>query len=121
MKFSGPSGIRTRDLFSVIEEQVGEKGENAVHYVYYVPKSPYNSLRSLPAVLAYLFSNCSRRVPDMHRYEARNGGPQTCPKGEIILKEGNHQRSHYATIMCSISGYFGNILYRFVQFNYQNG
>jgi len=32
--------IRTRGLFSAIEEQVGEKGENAVHYVYYVPKSP---------------------------------------------------------------------------------
>jgi hypothetical protein len=34
---SGPGGIRTLDVFSAIEEQVGEKGENAVHYVYYVP------------------------------------------------------------------------------------
>jgi hypothetical protein len=38
MKFCGPGGIRTRGFFSAIEEQVGEKGENAVHYVYYVPK-----------------------------------------------------------------------------------
>jgi len=34
---SGPGGTRTRVFFSAIEEQVGEKGENAVHYVYYVP------------------------------------------------------------------------------------
>jgi hypothetical protein len=33
-------------------------------------------------VLAYLFPNCTRRVPDMHRYEARKGDPQTCPEGE---------------------------------------
>jgi len=32
-KLCGPGGIRTRGLFSAIEEQLGEKGENAVHYV----------------------------------------------------------------------------------------
>jgi len=42
--------------------QIGEKGKKAVHYVYYVPKSPYNSLCSLRAVLAYLFPNCSRSM-----------------------------------------------------------
>jgi hypothetical protein len=52
--------IQTREIFSAIEEQVGEKEKNAVHFVYYVPKSPYNSLRSLQSVLAYLFPNCSR-------------------------------------------------------------
>jgi len=62
MKSCGPGGIRTRGFFSAIEEQVGEKEKIAVHYVYYVPKSPYNSLRSLPAVLAYLFPNCSRSM-----------------------------------------------------------
>ena len=66
---------RTRGLFSAIEEQVGEKTENAVHYVYYVPKSPYNSLRSLLAVLAYLFPIVPELFPDMHRYEARKGDP----------------------------------------------
>jgi len=55
--------IRTRSFFSAIEEQLGEKGGNAVHYVYCVPKSPYNSLRSLPAVIAYLYPNCSRIMP----------------------------------------------------------
>jgi len=34
----GPGGIRTRGLISAIEDQVGEKGEKAVHYVYFVPK-----------------------------------------------------------------------------------
>ncbi len=72
-------GTRTRDFFSAIDEQVGEKGKKAVYYVYFVPKSPYNSLRSLQAVLAYLFPNCSRSVPDMHRYEARKGDPKPCP------------------------------------------
>jgi len=59
MKFSGPGGIRTRGLFSAIEEQVGEKGGNAVHYVYYVPKSPYCASISVP--------NCSRIVPEGYR------------------------------------------------------
>jgi hypothetical protein len=35
---SGPGGIRTRDFFSAMDERLGEKGENAVHIVYYVPK-----------------------------------------------------------------------------------
>jgi hypothetical protein len=30
---SGPGGIRTLDLFSAINKQVGEKGKNAVYYV----------------------------------------------------------------------------------------
>ena len=62
MKFRGPGGIRTRGLFSAIDEQAGEKGKKAVHYVYYVPKSPYNSLRSLLAVIAYLYPNCSHSM-----------------------------------------------------------
>jgi hypothetical protein len=28
---SGPGGIRTRDFFSAIDKQVGEKGEKAVY------------------------------------------------------------------------------------------
>jgi hypothetical protein len=63
----GPGGIRTRDFFSEIDEQVGENGEKAVYYVYYVPKSPYCISISVPK----LFPNCTRSVPDMHRYEAR--------------------------------------------------
>ena len=53
--YSGPGETRTRVFFSAIEEQVGEKGGNAVHYVYYVPKSPYCYSISVP--------NCSRIVP----------------------------------------------------------
>jgi len=58
----GPGGTRTRVFLSAIEEQVGEKGENVVHYVYYYPKSPYNWLHSLHAVSEYLFPNCSRSM-----------------------------------------------------------
>jgi hypothetical protein len=58
---SGPGGIRTLGLFSAIEEQVGEKGEKAVYYVYYVPKSPYCASISVPEL--YL------------QYEARKGDP----------------------------------------------
>jgi len=65
MFVSGPGGIRTLGLFSAINEG-GEKGGNAVHYVYYVPKSAYNSLRSLLAVSAYLYPNyapiCTRNM-----------------------------------------------------------
>jgi hypothetical protein len=63
----GPGGTRTRVFFSAIDEQVGEKGGKAVYYVYYVPKSPYCSSISVPK----LFPNCTRSVPDMHRYKAR--------------------------------------------------
>jgi hypothetical protein len=49
--------IRTRGLFSAIDKKVEEKGKKAVYYVYFVPKSPYNSLRSLLAVTAYLYPN----------------------------------------------------------------
>ena len=58
MKFCGPGGIRTRGLFSAIEEQVGEKGKKAVYYVYYVPKSPYCDSISVPK----LFPNCTRSM-----------------------------------------------------------
>ena len=64
-----------------IEEQVGEKGKKAVHYVYDVPKSPYNSLRSLPAVLAYLFPIVPELFP---QYEARKGDPQLSPNGDLM-------------------------------------
>ncbi|OGO64535.1 MAG: hypothetical protein A2029_15905 [Chloroflexi bacterium RBG_19FT_COMBO_47_9] len=37
-------------------------------------------------VIAYLFPIVPELFPDMHRYEARKGGPQTCPKGEINMK-----------------------------------
>jgi hypothetical protein len=60
MKFCGPEGIRTLDLFSAIDEQVGEKGKKAVYYVYYVPKSPYCYSIFVPEL-----------CPDMYRYEAR--------------------------------------------------
>ena len=59
MNSCGPGGIRTRGLFSAIDEQVGEKGEKAVYYVYYVPKSPYCASISVPE----LFPNCTRSVP----------------------------------------------------------
>jgi hypothetical protein len=39
-----------------------------------------------------LFQHISTRIvpalyPDMHRYEAREGNPQACPKGEVKMKE----------------------------------
>ena len=46
----GPGLTRTRVFLSAIDEQVGEKGKKAVYYVYFIPKSSYNSLRSLHAV-----------------------------------------------------------------------
>jgi hypothetical protein len=58
MKFCGPGGIRTRGLFSAIEEQVREKGKKAVYYVYCVPKSPYCASVSVPK----LFPNCTRSM-----------------------------------------------------------
>jgi len=70
MKFSGPGGTRTRGFFSAIEEQVGEKGENAVHYVYYVPKSPYCASISVPELFP--------------QYEARKGNPKPCPEGDLM-------------------------------------
>jgi hypothetical protein len=68
---SGPGGIRALALFSAIDEQVGEKGEKAVYYVYYVPKSPDCISISVPELF-----------PDMHRYEARKGDPQAQSTGE---------------------------------------
>ena len=53
--------------------QIGEKGKKAVHYVYYVPKSPYCASISVPELF-----------PDMHRYEARNGDPKPCPNGNLM-------------------------------------
>jgi hypothetical protein len=66
--FGRPGGIRTLDLFSAIDEQVGEKGEKAVYYVYYVPKSP----------------DCiSISVPELFpQNEARKGDPQAQSTGE---------------------------------------
>jgi hypothetical protein len=32
-KYSGPGGIRTRDLFSAIDKKAGENGKKAVFYV----------------------------------------------------------------------------------------
>jgi hypothetical protein len=83
MIFCGPGGIRTLDLLSAIDKQVGENGKKAVYYVYFVPKSPYCSSISVPE----LFLNCTRSVPDMHRYEARKGNPKPCPKGEIKVTD----------------------------------
>jgi len=60
MKFCGPGGIRTLDLFSAIDEQVGEKEEKNV---YYVPKSPYCASISVPE----LFPNCSRSMKQGRR------------------------------------------------------
>jgi len=65
----------------VIDEQVGEKGKKVVYYVYYVPKSPNNLLRSLPVVLAYLFPNFPELFP---QYEARKGDPKPCLEGEYL-------------------------------------
>jgi hypothetical protein len=64
-----------------MDKIVGEKGEKTVHYGYYVPKSPYNSLRSLHAVIAYLYPNCTLRV---QQYVARKGDPKPCPKGDLM-------------------------------------
>jgi hypothetical protein len=59
--FSGPGGIRTLDLFSAMDKQVGEKGKKDVYYVYFVPKSAYNLLHSLHCLL---FKHiCSQIVP----------------------------------------------------------
>jgi hypothetical protein len=66
---------QTCNLFSAIDEQVREKWKKVVYYVYFVPKSPYNSLRSLHAVSAYLSRIVPELFPDMHRYEARKGDP----------------------------------------------
>jgi hypothetical protein len=65
---SGPGGIRTLDFFSAIEEQVGEKGEKAVYYVYFVPKSPYCSSISVPELFP--------------QYEARKGDLKPFPEVE---------------------------------------
>jgi len=51
-----------RCIFCWIDEQIGEKGTKTVYFVHYVPKSPYTSLRSLPAVTAYLFPICTRSM-----------------------------------------------------------
>lgn len=74
-------GTRVLDLFSAIDEHVEEKGKKVVYYVYFVPKSPYCSSISVPK----LFPNCTCNVPDMRRYEARNGDPKPCPEGEITF------------------------------------
>jgi hypothetical protein len=60
-----------------MDKNAGEKGKKVVYYVYYRPKSPYNSLRSLQAVLVYLYP----------RYEARKGSPKPCPNGEIKVTD----------------------------------
>jgi hypothetical protein len=74
MKFCGPGGIRTLDLFSAIDEQVGEKGEKL--------SITYNLCQNHHTVLAYLYPNCSRFVPDMHRYEVRKGDPSPVLRGK---------------------------------------
>jgi hypothetical protein len=52
--------------------------------VYYVLEMPF-----IPSCLEHI---CSRIVPelfpDMHRYEARKGDPQTCPERESNIVEG---------------------------------
>jgi hypothetical protein len=57
-----------------MDKMIGEKGGNAVYYVYHVPKSPY----------------CTRiSVPELYpQYEARKGDPQTCPERESNIVEG---------------------------------
>jgi hypothetical protein len=45
---SGPGVILTRDFFRAMDKMVGEKGGNAVYYVYDVPKSPNCSSISVP-------------------------------------------------------------------------
>src|SRR4030065_1326441 len=35
-------------------------------------------------VIAYLFPIVPELFPDMHRYEARKGDPQTCPEGDLM-------------------------------------
>jgi hypothetical protein len=60
--------IRTRDFFSAMDKMVGAKLKMVIYYIYYHPKSPYNSLphtnragdRSLWAVTAYLYPNCAQ-------------------------------------------------------------
>ena len=64
-----------------MDKQVGDKGGKVVYYVLFVPKSPYYSSIFVPE----LFPNCTRSVPDMHRYEARKGDPQPCPEGEKLI------------------------------------
>jgi hypothetical protein len=35
-------------------------------------------------MLAYLFSNCSRIVSDLHRYEGWKSDSQICPNGDLM-------------------------------------
>jgi hypothetical protein len=58
---SGPGGIRTRDFFSAIDKQVGEKGGKVVYCVYFVSKSPYCDSISVLELFP--------------QYEARKGDP----------------------------------------------
>ena len=78
MIFCGPGGIRTRGLFSAIEEQVGEKGKKVVFYVYCVPKSPYCISISVPKLFP--------------QYEARKGDPYM-PKRTLLKKHFSNQVS----------------------------
>ncbi len=59
--------MRTLELFIVIDVQIGEKRENTFYYVYFVPKSPYNSLRSLHIASAYLYPIGPAVFSNMHR------------------------------------------------------
>jgi hypothetical protein len=71
MFVSGPGEIRTRDFFSAIDEQVGEKGGKAVYYVYFVPKSPYCYSISVPELFP--------------QYEARKAARSPVQRGKIIF------------------------------------
>ena len=72
MKSCGPGGIRTRGLFSAIDEQVGKRGK----------KLSITSIlfQNNHTVLAYLFPNCSRSMkqgmaickPDPWGFDANN-------------------------------------------------
>jgi hypothetical protein len=57
---------QARVFFSAIDEQIGEKGEKVVYYVYFVPISPYCTSISVPELFP--------------QHEARKGDPYPYPE-----------------------------------------
>jgi hypothetical protein len=56
--------------FMWMDKRIVEKGRNAVHYVYYVPKSPYCASISVPK----LFPNCTCSMKQGRRSKALSRG-----------------------------------------------
>jgi hypothetical protein len=88
MIFCGPGGIRTLDLLSAIDKQVGEKSRLLRLFRSKITIQLAALVAGCSSIsVPELFLNCTRSVPDMHRYEARKGNPKPCPKGEIKVTD----------------------------------